>query len=77
MQTTLKKSKKPTKNIHWGLEFFSKCPPFDVMKIKVVQMSSNLESFYEILNQANTESFSYLSHVEPKNLQGCHKTGAR
>ena len=57
--------------IHWFFGFFSKGSPFETLKIKVVWMSSNFERFHEILNQANSENFSCLSHVEPKNLPGC------
>ena len=45
------------------------------MKIEVVRMNSNFERFHEILNQANSENFSYLSHVKSKILPGCHKAG--
>ena len=40
-------------------------------------MSSNFESFHEILKQANSENFSCLFHVEPRNLPRCPKPGAR
>ena len=40
-------------------------------------MNSNFERFPEILNQANSENFSCLSHVEPKNLPRCPKPGAK
>ena len=36
-------------------------------------MNSYFERFHQILNQANSEYFSCLSHVEPKNLPGCPK----
>ena len=40
-------------------------------------MNSNFERFQEILNQANFENLSCLSHVKPKNLPGCPKLEAR
>ena len=38
-------------------------------------MNSNFDRFHEILNPANSENFSWLSHVEPKNLPGSPNHG--
>ena len=58
---------------------FSKGHPFEKNNKKVAWMNSNFERFQEILNQANSENFSCLSHMEykNKNLPGCPKPGAR
>ena len=53
----------------------SKGAPFENMKIKVVRMISNFERLHEILNQENSENFSFLSHVEPKFHQNAPNQG--
>ena len=40
-------------------------------------MISNFERFHEIQKQANSESYSSLSHVEPRNLPRCPVLWAR
>ena len=40
-------------------------------------MITNFERFQEIQKQANSESYSSLPHVEPKNLPRCPKPGTR
>ena len=45
----------------------------EMMKIKVIWTSPNFERFYKILNEANSKRFSYLSHLESKNLPICPK----
>ena len=72
----LKTSKEPAKTIGFYI-CFSNSRSFEKMKIKVVWMSSNFERFHEILNQANSENTSCLSHVELQNLPGSSKPGAR
>ena len=47
---------------------FSDFPPFEIVKIKVVLMISNFERFQQIQKQADSESYSSLCHVEPRNL---------
>ena len=53
----------------WGFQIG---PPFGIMKIK-----QNFDRFQEIQKQANSESYSSLSHVEPKNLQRSTVLGPR
>ena len=49
----------------------------EIAEIKVVEMISNFERFQEILKQENSESYSSLSHVEPRNLPRCPKLWPR
>ena len=72
---TFEKSPKPANAIHWFLRLFQRVLWNDGNKSCLNKLK--FLKFHKILNQAKSENVSCLSHVEPWNIPGSPKPGAR